>query len=129
MAKPRQGRFPVSSAQFFHPLAQKSIARQETIRTAFSSYILFHDYNMSRIMRKQDFHLCINIGAETAVVTAQLINALDFQTKTVQFLFFLNPKFQASSLLRRYRSVCIRPGQKPKDEFSRIAAHILSSDF
>ena len=32
-------------------------------------------------------------------VTAKLISAFVFATQTVQFLFFLNPKFQASSLL------------------------------
>ena len=32
-------------------------------------------------------------------VTAKLISAFVFATRIVQFLFFLNPKFQASSLL------------------------------
>ena len=35
--------------------------------------------------------------------------------RTVQLHFFLNPKFQASSLLLRlYKLVCVRPGRKPK---------------
>ena len=32
-------------------------------------------------------------------VSAKLISAFVFATRIVQFLFFLNPKFQASSLL------------------------------
>ena len=47
-------------------------------------------------------------------VTAKLISAFVFATLIVQFLFFVNPKFQASSLLLRlYRSVCVRLGRKP----------------
>ena len=38
-----------------------------------------------------------------------------FATWIVQFLSYLNPKFQASNhLLWLYRPVCVRPGQKPK---------------
>ena len=42
---------------------------------------------LSRIVRKQDYCLCENKGAFV------------FATRIVQILFFLNPKFQASSLL------------------------------
>ena len=46
-------------------------------------------------------------------VTAKLISAFVFATQTVQSLFLLNPKFQASSLLLLlYRPVCVRPGLK-----------------
>ena len=46
-------------------------------------------------------------------VTAKLISALEFATRIVQSLFFLNPKFQASShLIKLYRPVCVRPGRK-----------------
>ena len=45
----------------------------------------------------------------SCAVTAQLISIFDFATRIVQFLFFLNPKFQASSLLLcLYRSVCVK---------------------
>ena len=48
-------------------------------------------------------------------VTAKLISAFVFATFIVQFLFFLNWKFQASShLLCLYSSVCVRPGRKPQ---------------
>ena len=46
-------------------------------------------------------------------VTAKLISAFVFATQIVQFLFFLNPKFHASShLLCLNSSVCVRPGRK-----------------
>ena len=45
-------------------------------------------------------------------------------TPIVQFLFFLNPKFQASSLLLRlYRLVCVK-----EDQFSRITARVFSRE-
>ena len=47
-------------------------------------------------------------------VTAQLISALVFATQIVKSLFFLNPKFQASSFsLSLDRLICVGPGQKP----------------
>ena len=47
-------------------------------------------------------------------VTAKLISAFVFAIRTVHFLYFLNPKFQASSLfLGLYRPVCVGPGRKP----------------
>ena len=48
-------------------------------------------------------------------VTAKLISAFVFATRIVQFLFYLNPKFQASSsFLSLYRPVCVGPGRKPR---------------
>ena len=47
-------------------------------------------------------------------VTAKQISAFVFATLIVQSLFYLNPKFQASShLLRLYSPVCVGPGRKP----------------
>ena len=47
--------------------------------------------------------------------TANLISVFVFATRIVQFLFYLNPKFQASShLLWLYSPVCIGPGRKPR---------------
>ena len=43
----------------------------------------------------------------------------------VQFLFYLNPKFQASSsFLCLYRPVCVGPGRKPHCWFYHEAARI-----
>ena len=48
-------------------------------------------------------------------VTAKLIRAFVFATRIVQSLYFLNPKFQASSyLLLLYSLVCVGPGRKPR---------------
>ena len=48
-------------------------------------------------------------------VTAKLISAFVFATRLVQSLYFLIPKFQASShLLWLYSPVCVRPGRKPR---------------
>ena len=55
----------------------------------------------------------------------QLISAFVFAPRIVQFLFFLNPKFQASSLLLcLYRPVCVGPVQKPHCWFSHEAAQM-----
>ena len=62
-------------------------------------------------------------------VTAQLISAFVFATRIVQFLFFLNPKFQASihflHVLCLCSSVCVGPDRKPYGWFSRDAAHFF----
>ena len=45
---------------------------------------------------------------------------LCFRSRIVQFLFNLNPKFQASSsFLCLYRPVCVGPVRKPHTEHSR----------
>ena len=77
-------------------------------------------------MRKPDFCIYAKTKAQISfAVTAKLISAFVFATQIVQFLFFLNPKFQASSqLLWLHKPVCVRPGRKPEDRFSRVAAHI-----
>ena len=57
-------------------------------------------------------------------VTAKLISAFVFATRIVQFLLYLNPKFQASSsFLCLYRPVCVGPVRKPHCWFSHEAAH------
>ena len=59
-------------------------------------------------------------------VTAKLISAFVFATRIVQFLFYLNPKFQASSsFLCLYRPVCVGPVRKPHCWFSHEEAHLL----
>ena len=48
-------------------------------------------------------------------VTAKLISAFVIATLIVQPLYFLNPKFQASShLLWLHSLVCVGPGRKPR---------------
>ena len=58
----------------------------------------------------------------SCAVTAQLFSAFVFATQVVQFLFFLNPKFQVSSLLLwLYRLVCVGPGKK---SWTTFLAHL-----
>ena len=48
-------------------------------------------------------------------VPAKLISAFVFAIRIVQFLYYLNPKFQASShILWLYSLVCVGPGRKPR---------------
>ena len=47
-------------------------------------------------------------------VAAKLISAFVFATRIVQFLYFLNPKFTASSHLLCYSRLCVGPGRKPR---------------
>ena len=48
-------------------------------------------------------------------VTAKLISAYVLAIRIEQSLFYLNPKYQASShLLWLYRPVCVGPGRKPR---------------
>ena len=62
------------------------------------------------------------------VVTAKLISAFVFATWIVQYLFFLNSKFQASSHLQWLHSlVCVRPGQNPHCWFSHDAAQMFTT--
>ena len=63
-------------------------------------------------------------------VTANLMSAFVFSTWIVQYLYFLNPKFQASTHLQwLYSLVCVRPGQNPHFCFSNVAAHINDATF
>ena len=62
---------------------------------------------------------------EKTGVTAKLISAFVFATRIVLSLFFLNPKFQASSsFLCLYRSLCVGPVRKPHCWFSHEATHL-----
>ena len=75
-------------------------------------------------MRKTTSCTCENKDA----VTAKLISAFVFNIQIVQFLLFLNQKFQASSLLLRlYRPVYVGPVRKPHCWFSHDLAQILFS--
>ena len=66
-------------------------------------------------MRKPDFCLCENKGADQLRSHCEADSAFVFATRIVQYLFFLNPKFQASShLLCLFSSICVRPSRKPR---------------
>ena len=69
---------------------------------------------MSLVMRKPAFCICEKKTQISFAVTAKLISAFVFAIRIVQSLYYLNPKFQASShLLWLYSPVCVGPGQKP----------------
>ena len=82
---------------------------------------------MHRVVRKPFFCICENKDADQLRGTAKLISAFVFATWIVQFLFYLNPKIQASShLLWLYSPVCVGPGQKPgRPVFSQRGSYVL----
>ena len=55
----------------------------------------------------------VHMRKQAQIITAKLISTFVFTIQVVQFLFFLYPKFHASShLLRLYSSVCVGPLRK-----------------
>ena len=61
---------------------------------------------------------------------SRLISAFVFATRIVQFLFYLNPKFQASSsFLCLYSPVCDGPVRKPHCWFFHEVAQIMHQSF
>ena len=79
-------------------------------------------------MRKPAFCMYVNKDADQLPIAAQLISAFVFAIRIVKSLYYLNPKFQASShLLCLHSLVCVRPGRKPRRPvFSRVV-HSLES--
>ena len=90
--------------------------------------------DMSRIVRKLAFCICEKRDADqmrsncAAEITAQLISAFVFATRIEHSLYYLNPKFQASSrLLRLYSPVCVDPGRKPRSPvFSQRCSYYIA---
>ena len=75
-------------------------------------------------MKKPAFCICKTKRRISFAVTAKLISAFVFTTRLVQPLYFLNPKFQASSnLLWLYSRPVWDLVENPKDWFSCFAAH------
>ena len=72
-------------------------------------------------MRKPTICICETKGTDQLCSNCAFV----FHTRIVQFLYFLNPKFPASSyLLFLYISVCVGPVQKPHCWFSHKVAHM-----
>ena len=66
-------------------------------------------------MRKLDFAYAKTKTQISFAVTAKPISVFVFATQIVQYLYYLNPKFQASSyLMWLYSLVCVGPGRKPR---------------
>ena len=80
---------------------------------------------MSRLMRKPTICICENKDADQLRGNREDDQRLFFATRIVHFLFFLNPEFQASSLLLcLYSSVSVGPVRKPHCLFSHKAAQL-----
>ena len=61
------------------------------------------------------FHMRKQRCRSALAVTVKLISAFVFATQLEQSLYYLNPKFKASShLLWLYSLVCVGPGWKPR---------------
>ena len=66
-------------------------------------------------MGKPDFCICENKDADQLRSNCAADQRLCFLIRIVHALYYLNPKFQASShLLWLYRPVCVGPGRKPR---------------
>ena len=68
---------------------------------------------LSLVVRKLAFCIAKTKTQISFAVTAKLISAFVFDTRILQSLYYLNPKFQASSHLL-YSPVCVGPGRKPQ---------------
>ena len=70
---------------------------------------------MSRVMRKLSFCICENRDADQLRGNREADQVFVFATLIVQSIFFLNPKFQASShLLWLCSPVCVGLGRTPE---------------
>ena len=79
-------------------------------------------------MRKPVFAYAKTMAQISCAVIAQLISAFVFATQILQSLYFLNPKYLASShLLWLHSPVCVRPGRNPEDRFSHNEAHTIQA--
>ena len=72
-------------------------------------------YHISPVIRKPAFAYAKTKTQISFAVTAKLISVFVCAIRKVQFLFYLNTKFQASShILSLCSLVCVRPGRKPR---------------
>ena len=83
-------------------------------------------HHLSLLMRKQSAYAKTEAHISFAV-TVKLISAFVFAARIVQFIYFLNPKFLASShLLCSYSSVCVRPVRKPGPSCSKLMMSLFN---
>ena len=83
-------------------------------------------------MRKPTICIGENKDADQLRGNRMLISAFVFAARIVQFLFYLNPKFQASSsFLCLNRSVCVGPVRKPycwfPHEVAQMSFYVITS--
>ena len=98
---------------------------------SISLILLSAEIKVSRIENephheKTKFCICKTKEQISFAITAKLISAFVFATRIVQFLYFINPKFPASShLLCLYSSVYVGPVMKLHCWFSHDATKIM----
>ena len=73
----------------------------------------WHIYYLSRVVRKPDFCLCENKGADQLRSNCEADQRLYFRNKVSKISLLLKSEI-SSLLLRLYRPVCVRPGRKPR---------------
>ena len=89
-----------------------------------SALVVLNPIGLSRIMRKPTICICENEDTDQLHTDCKADHTFVFATRIVQFLFFLNATFQASShLLLLHRTVCMEPVRKPQCWFSHDATH------
>ena len=72
-------------------------------------------YQLSLVMRKPAFCICVNKDADQLRSNCAADQRLCFRYTDSTSLYYLNPKFQGSShLMRLYSPVCVEPGRKPR---------------
>ena len=72
-------------------------------------------YHMSRDVRKQAFCICENKDADQLRGNREADQRLCFRYMDSKSLYYLHPKFQASShLLWPYSPACVGPSRKPR---------------
>ena len=96
-------------------------------QNAFAIHIIHIKLHyMSHLMRKPTICICENKGVDQLRSNCEADQRLCFRySASAIILFYLNPKFQASSsFLRLYRPVCVGPVQKPHCWFSHETAQL-----
>ena len=113
-ARPRKG--PRTHLRFVLGTLLMKLAPGVATCRRHSCLIDFQPLDMNRVVRKPVFaYANTKTQISFAVLTAKLTSAFVFATRIVESLYFLNPKFQASShLLWLYSLVCVGPGRKPR---------------
>ena len=94
------------------PMKNALVSDREAIknRSSYDSMVY-----MSLVMRKPAFCICENKDADQLRGDREADQRLCIRFLKVQYLYFLNTKFQASShLLWLYSQVCVGPGRKPR---------------
>ena len=108
-----------------------TIMRGNNVSTNFgtnSSCPIFETPHGKTNNGKPTICICENKDADQLRGNREADHSFVFATWIVQFLFYLYPKFQASStFLCLCSSVCVRPVRKPHCWFSHEAAHLKPS--